>query len=242
MQSINEHINRPFTQDEVVTLIKKLKNKKACGIDNVINEYLKNSPTELIVLIVKKNCNLVLLSGIVPTDRCIGFIKTIYKKKGSIDDPDNYHGITLLSCIGKLFTASINTRLTTCLDEASIIGEEQAGFRGGYSILDHIFVLHSLVELSRRKRLYCAFISYKKAFDLVDRSSLWSKLISCCIKGNVLKVIYNIYENAKSCKTVQGPVRFLLGVQQGENLSPLLFAIYLNDFEHSAVITRDLTC
>ena len=67
MQSINEHINRPFTQDEVVTLIKKLKNKKACGIDNVINEYLKNSPTELIVLIVKM-FNLVLLSGIVPTD------------------------------------------------------------------------------------------------------------------------------------------------------------------------------
>ena len=193
MQSINEHINRPFTQDEVVILIKKLKNKKACGIDNVINEYLKNSPTDLIVLIVKM-FNLVLLSGIVPTDWCIGIIKPIYKKKGSIDDPDNYRGITLLSCIGKLFTASINTRLTTYLDKASIIGEEQAGFREGYSTLDHIFALHSLVEfyLTRRKRLYCAFIDYKKAFDLVDRSSLWSKLIACGINGNVLKVIYNM--------------------------------------------------
>ena len=84
----------------------------ACGIDNVIKEYLKNSHTELIVLIVKR-FNLVLLSGIVPTNRCIGIIKSIYKKKGSIDDPDNYRGITLLSCIGKLFTASINARLAT---------------------------------------------------------------------------------------------------------------------------------
>ena len=91
-----------------------------------INEYLKNSPTEIIVLFVNI-FNLVLLSGIVPTDWCIGIIKTIYKKKGSIDDPDNYRGITLLSCVGKLFTASINTRLTTYLDEASIIGEEQVG-------------------------------------------------------------------------------------------------------------------
>ena len=49
----------------------------------------------------------------------------------------------------------------------------------------------------------------KKAFDLVDRSSLWSKLISCGIKGNVLKVIYNMYEHAKSCKTRPGPVMFL---------------------------------
>ena len=183
--------------------------------------------------------NLVLLSGIVPTDWCIGIIKPIYKKKGSIDDPDNYRGITLLSCIGKLLTASINTRLTTYLDEASIIGEEQAGFREGYSTLDHIFALHSLVEfyLTRRKRLYCAFIDYKKAFDLVDRSSLWSKLIACGINGNVLKVIYNMYENAKSCvKQGQALSDFFsceVGVQQGENLSPLLFAIYLNDFEYS---------
>ena len=66
MHSINKHIDRPFTQDKVLTLTKKLKSKKACNIDNVINEYLKNSPTELIVLIVKM-FNLVLLSDIVPT-------------------------------------------------------------------------------------------------------------------------------------------------------------------------------
>ena len=71
--------------------------------------------------------NLVLLSGIVPTDRCIWIIKPIYKKKGSIDDPDNYRGITLLSCVGKLFTASINTRLATYLHEASVIGEKKVG-------------------------------------------------------------------------------------------------------------------
>ena len=82
-----------------------------------------------------------------PTDWCIGIIKPIYKKKGSIDDPDNYRGITLLSCICKLFTTSINTSLTTYLDDASIIDAEQAGFKDGCSTLDHIFVLHSLVKL-----------------------------------------------------------------------------------------------
>ena len=54
------------------------------------------------------------------------------------------------------------------------------------------------------------------------------------LKHQVLNVIKNIYENAKSqvsfknITTSQFPCQ--VGVRQGENLSPLLFAIYLNDF------------
>ncbi len=48
----------------------------------------------------------------------------------------------------------------------------------------------------------CAFVDYKKAFHVVDRSSLWLKLISSGINGRVLNVVYDIYENSKSCVTV----------------------------------------
>ena len=47
--------------------------------------------------------NMALNTGIVPTDWCIGLICSIYKNKGQRNDPDNYRGITLLSCISKLF-------------------------------------------------------------------------------------------------------------------------------------------
>ena len=106
--------------------------------------------------------------GILPEEWCIGIIKLLYKNKGSPHDPDNYRRITLLSCIGKLFTACLNSRLTLYTDGAGILGEEQAGFREHYSTLDHMFVLNSLIELylSKRKRIYCAFVDYKKAFDL----------------------------------------------------------------------------
>ena len=116
--------------------------------------------------------------------------------------------------------------------------EEQAGFRKGYSTQDHIFVLHSIIALYLRnkKRVYCAFIDYKKAFDMVDRASLWAKLISSEINGKVVKVICNMYNRAKSCiKNGQERSHYFncnIGVRQGENLSPLLFAIYLNDFEY----------
>ena len=130
-----------------------------------------------------------------------------------------------------MFTAIINVRLASYLEGASVLGEERAGFREGYSTLDHIFVSHLLVELylSCHKRLYCAYIDYKKAFDLLDRSLLWSKLISCGINGKVLTVIHNMYVNAKSyVKQGQGLSGFFpseAGVHQGEYLSPLLFAV-----------------
>ena len=54
--------------------------------------------------------NLALNSGIVPSDWYIGIIIPLYKNKGSIDDPEKYRGITLLSCLGKLFTSAINLR------------------------------------------------------------------------------------------------------------------------------------
>ena len=81
--------------------------------------------------------------------------------------------------------------------------------------------------------MYCAFLDYEKAFDKVDRVFLWQKLIEQNIKGKILQVINNIYNNAKSCVMVNNiQSQFFnvqCGVRQGENLSPLLFALFLND-------------
>ena len=119
---------------------------KACGIDQVRNEFIKNCPDDIITIIVKL-FNIVLKTGIIPDDWCIGVIFPLYKNKGSPTDPDNFRGITLLSCIGKLFTAVLNFRLTKYLDAAGEIGDEQAGFREGYSTMDHIFTLYAIINI-----------------------------------------------------------------------------------------------
>ena len=53
----------------------------------------------------------------------------MYKNKGNTNDPDNYRGIIILTCMGKPFTTLLNTRLTKFLDSYNVICEEQAGFR-----------------------------------------------------------------------------------------------------------------
>ena len=207
-------------------------------MDHIRNEFLKSCPKEILQIFVNF-FNLILSSGLIPDEWCIGLILPLYKNKGDINNPDNYRGITLLSCIGKLFTAVINSRLTKYLDAVGCIGEEQAGFRQGYSTIDHIFTLHAIIDmyLSKNKKLFCAFIDYRKAFDFVDRCSLWSKLIAVGINVKLLSVIRNLYCKAKSCVKSNGKLSDYfncnIGVRQGENLSPLLFAIFLNDFEFS---------
>ena len=51
--SLNEAINKDFTYEEVTLVIKKLRNNKTSGIDNVINEQLKNCPGSFVNLLVR---------------------------------------------------------------------------------------------------------------------------------------------------------------------------------------------
>ena len=78
------------------------------------------------------------------------------------ENPDNCRGIILLSCFGKLFTSVINRRVSRYLEEYALICEKQAGFRSGYSTLDHIFSLKCIIDiyLSENKRLFAAFIDF----------------------------------------------------------------------------------
>ena len=48
------------------------------------------------------------------------------------------------------------------------------------------------------KKLFCTFIDYHKAFETVNRTALWQKLLSYNINSKILKVIKNLYDNAKS--------------------------------------------
>ena len=135
--------------------------------------------------------NLIFDTGIVPESWLIGNIIPIYKNKGNIENPENYRPITLLSCLGKLFTAIINTRLNAFSDERYLITHSQAGFRKGFSTSDNLFIIQSLIDIlkSKNKKLYCAFVDFKQAFDTVWRKGLWYKLDQYNINGKCLQLI-----------------------------------------------------
>ncbi|GFS07022.1 reverse transcriptase SR3-left [Elysia marginata] len=104
-------------------------------------------------------------------------------RKGNLQECENYRGITLLSVPGKVFNRVILERLKVALyDYYEKLREEQAGFRKGKLCTDQIHVvihvLRMIVEqsLEWNSPLYVNFVDFEKAFDNVDRESLWKLL------------------------------------------------------------------
>ena len=136
------------------------------------NEQIKTSFSKMKETFLKL-FNIILNTGCFPESWAEGLIVPIYKMKGSKNDPNNYRGITLLSCLAKFFNICLNNRLKIVSEK--ILSAIQAGFRPGFSTMDHIFTLLCILTLYERlqKNLFIAFIDYQKAFDTVWRAGLW---------------------------------------------------------------------
>jgi hypothetical protein len=231
-----DDLNKDITLEEMCSAIKRLKRNKAAGLDMVENDYLIDSFEKLGSLLVSY-FNLVLTTGIMPDQWLIGAIKPIYKNKGDINSPNSYRPITILSCVGKLFTGILNNRLNNFLESNNILTSAQSGFRKGFSTIDNAFILHLITHLFKHsnKKLFCIFIDFAKAFDNIWRIGLWHKLLSNSITGKFFTLVKNMYSNIKSCVMVNGITseyfNSYAGVRQGENLSPVLFSLYINDLE-----------
>jgi hypothetical protein len=179
---------------EIQTSIKALKNKKAPGLDQISNEMIKYSQHVMLPLL-HKLFKLVLKSGCYPKEWAEGYITPIYKS-GDPLSKDNYRGITISSCLGKLFNSVLNTRLDNFLTQRNVLSETQIGYKKGSRPSDHIFVLKSLVDKIvklEKKKLYTCFVDFRKAYDTVDRDALFFKMLSNGVTGNFYKLIKDMY-------------------------------------------------
>ena len=150
-------------------------------------------------------------------------------------DPLSYRGITLAPVVYKVYCTVLNARITSWAEEENVLVDQQNGFRKGRSTIDHLSTLNNIIETRKRQRksTFCAFIDFKKAYDIVDRTILWDKLTMNGIGGKLHQAVKSLYENIQCCVRVNGfhtdwfDVR--CGLKQGCPLSPTLFNIFIND-------------
>ena len=163
-------------------------------MDSILNEMIKHGRYFLLPSL-EKIFNDILNSGKFPTEWNIGVIKPIYKKKGDRRSPANYRGITFTSCLGKLFTSILQSRLNKYIEIHKILNPEQFGFRPNARTTDSLFILQQLLHkyTKQHEKLYVGFIDYEKAFDSVWQSGMIHKLQKEGIQGKFLKVIKSMY-------------------------------------------------
>ncbi|KAK6750571.1 hypothetical protein RB195_002504 [Necator americanus] len=153
-------------------------------------------------------------------------------KKGDREDLRNYRPICLLSVLYKVFTKIILTRISRTLDEAQ--PQEQAGFRQGFSCLDHIQTVSRVMEVCREYRLPLGltFVDYEKAFDSVETNAILSALVDQGVDASYVRTLANCYDRCTTrIQLFHRPFTIPIGkgVRQGDTISPKLFTAMDNE-------------
>ena len=224
----------PITINELQNASYILRSGKASGIDAISNEMLQ------CILKLKPSILYRLFNSILKyngeTPNWYTSILALIHKKGSKSNTLNYRGISLLSCVSKLFTAILNTRLSNYVKEKNIIAMEQLGFMPGNRTSDAHILIHNIIQKychKENKRIYSCFVDFKKAFDSIPRGVLFQKLKSYGITGKFFNVLKTMYSHDSTRIKIGDELSDIIypnqGVKQGCILSPLLFNIFLSD-------------
>ena len=94
----------PFNCQEIRKGIKRLKNGKREGSDLILNEFIKAGNSTLTLTIFKLFNKILNSEEKFPKLWNHSLISFIYKT-GDPNDCNNYRGISVTSCLGKLFTS-----------------------------------------------------------------------------------------------------------------------------------------
>jgi hypothetical protein len=219
-----------ITEEEIRRALRKAKNGKAPGIDEIPLELL-NTNNDSTISELGKLFKEIWNEEKIPDKWKKGIIIKL-PKKGDLKDCRNWRGITLLTVMSKIMSRVIISRIQNGIDKK--LRKEQAGFRNSRNTVEQIFILRNIVEQVNEWRapLYLHFVDFEKAFDSIHRDSLWKIMKIYGIPDKLINMTRILYEEFQCSVLEDGELtrwfKITTGVKQGCVMSGFLFLLVID--------------
>ena len=214
-------------QEELDTVLRKIKNRKAAGLDKITPEVWKIRQFDDIL---PRHCIAVYNQNTIDrwTKGCI----LPFPKKGDLGLAKNYRGITLTSIAAKIYNALLRNRIEPKIE--NILRKNQNGFRRNRSRMLQILTIRRILEGIRAKNLQARilFVDFSKPFDSINRGKMELILLAYGLPKETVVAIMMLYRNTKvKVRFLDGNTDYfdiVAGKLQGDTLAPYFFIICLD--------------
>jgi hypothetical protein len=234
INTVNVEIPDLPTINEISSNIKRLKNNKAPGTDNITNRLLKKLPQNGIMVL-----RLIIIACLkfayFPDSWKNAKIVAIGKPGKDPSSANSYRPISLLSSLSKILERVILERINDYISEKKIIPNEQMGFRTGLSSTHQLYkiVNHIKEKLDNKMSTGMILCDVEKAFDRIWHKGLLYKMIKLKFPPYLNKIIFSFLQNRTFHVIVNNTTsdnqQMKFGLPQGSCLSPTLYNIFTHD-------------
>ena len=216
----------------VAAAVFKMQEGKAAGYDNIFIEHISNCHV-IIYALLAKLFNLMLTKGKVPSLFGIGIIIPIPKEntQKKVHPVENFRGITLSPIVSKVFEHCLMSLMSTYLTTS----DNQFGFKSNTGCTHAVYAVRKVTEyfVCNDSTVNVCFLDISKGFDKVNNYELMLKLMQRRTPSYFIDILIGWFSVSQCLvrwnEALSGMYKLEAGVRQGGILSPVLFAVYVDN-------------